>query len=144
MDTLYGNKIGIPSSIEHIEWSMKWFGELYRLQHDLPGAQTYNSWHPRQRSRGRSRNRWIDCVKERCYNHNFGIRDTTTLAYSRTLPTTLGEARLSPRAITQRLWIAYGIGGDDDDNYERRYSRQIVICDDVLMHIERMNASKVS
>ena len=84
------NTIGIPPCIEFIEQQrLKWFGHLVRMKQDSPAAQAYNCRYQGQRKRGRPRKRWIDGVKETCSKYNLEIRDATTLAYERNLPTTL-------------------------------------------------------
>jgi hypothetical protein len=56
----------------------------------LLAVQVYKCHYPGQRSRGRPRKRWIDCVKETCHKHNLEIRDTTILTNEKKLPKKLG------------------------------------------------------
>lgn len=59
------NIIGISSCSVYVEQHiLKWFGHFVRMQQNLRVDEAYSSMYEIFRSKGRPRERWIDCVSE--------------------------------------------------------------------------------
>lgn len=59
------------------------------MQHDLPAIQAYHHQYSGHTTRERTRKRWINSVPKSCLKQRLRIREATTVAYERTLTTTL-------------------------------------------------------